>query len=406
MHRAVPGLPSTGPCLGSVLSVLCTVAQGLVLRVYSFISRSQCPLVFAMCIFCERFKNNDGLDAISSGAPTPAPSAVQTLEAEQCASLRSRQKSATIVTGFLGSGKTTFLNYLLSAPKAPPGLALLINEFGPVAVDDHLLQTAPGTLSEDPVLITMPNGCLCCKVRGDLIAALVALAREDRARHVVIEGSGLAATLPVAQTFYDPRVQPHFRLISVVNVVDAGRFPQQYADASSYGRLVREQLALSNVTLLNKVDLVSPAERQRLVAQLGGMGARVVPCRNSRVNVREVLQEEDWFERVSKGGGHTHLEGVWSVSVAVEGRISAAKATQWLQQVVEGLGERLMRCKGVLRCAGGQGLLVQGVGQHVVMDPAERDPAKSFVVFIGLGDEPVQLQAAFEACLAAPDAEA
>eukprot|EP00667_Euglena_gracilis_P013783 EG_transcript_14248 len=353
-----------------------------------------------MCIFCERFKSG------GQGSADFAPATTSTLEqaaAEQCPTLRSRQRPATLVTGFLGCGKTTFLNYLLSTPHAPKGLAVLINEFGEVPVDDKLLQTGATPLAGDPVLVTMPNGCLCCKVRGDLVEALLTMAKNEEVRHVIVEGSGLAPTLPVAQTFLDPRVQPDFRLSHVVNVVDASRFAAQLADTGTYGALVREQLALASVILLNKVDLVSGEQRQRCVTDLSSLGAAVIPCRNARVNVAQVLREQPWAERLAESGSRpvTHVQGVWSQTVECAGAVDAAKAVEWLKGAVAGIGERLMRCKGLLAQGTGPAVVVQGVGQHVEVTEAARGADRSFLVFLGVGDPPAGLQDGFAACAAA-----
>jgi len=344
-----------------------------------------------MCIFCQRFKSGEQ----DSGRPT----AQDAVEAEHCADLRGRQRPATIITGFLGSGKTTFLNHLLTTPQAPQGLAVLINEFGEVSVDDHLLTTKTSALAGEPVLVTMPNGCLCCKVRGDLIKALEALAPNDSVRHIVIEGSGLAPTLPVAQTFMDPRIQPAFRLSHIINVVDASRFATQLGDTGSYGALCREQMALASVTLLNKVDLVSAEQRQKCVNDLACLGSLVIPCRQSRVNVAQVLREQDWMERLAAGGPVTHLAGVWSVSVQVAAIVDLAKVAEWLRATTTCLAERLMRCKGLLKLTDSRSAVIQGVGQHVEITEEDKEIPRSFVVFIGVGEKPTELQTQFNDCI-------
>src|SRR6201998_3418740 len=127
-----------------------------------------------------------------------------------------KKASVIIVTGFLGSGKTTLVNRLLTADHGRR-LAVVVNEFGEVGIDHHLL------ISSDQEVIQMNNGCICCTVRGDLLRRFFELANHrSKFDTVIIETTGLAEPAPVAQSLYaDARIRGDFTLDGVVPVVDA-----------------------------------------------------------------------------------------------------------------------------------------------------------------------------------------
>ena len=170
-----------------------------------------------MCIFCEDPPPKDDPHRLSDA---------QILAAERCPSL-SLRAPCTIITGFLGAGKTTLLNHLLNGEHGKR-FCVVQNEFGSVPVDDELIVRS--TRFADAAVFTMPTGCVCCKVRGDLVESLRKLARgallaEDgggKFDAVIIETSGLSEVGPVAQTFFaDKFVQRNFRLDAVLALVDA-----------------------------------------------------------------------------------------------------------------------------------------------------------------------------------------
>src|SRR5580700_4228926 len=158
-----------------------------------------------------------------------------------------------IITGFLGSGKTTLLQRLLHSPELSD-VAVLVNEFGEVGLDHHLLQA----VAESTLLLG--NGCLCCAVRGDLQQALRNLLSQrtrgevPNFRRVVIETSGLADPSPIAYTLLsEPVLRHHFRLSGIITTVDAvngagglDRFPESVKQASMADRLVMTKADLAD----------------------------------------------------------------------------------------------------------------------------------------------------------------
>ncbi len=170
----------------------------------------------------------------------------------------------TVLTGFLGSGKTTLLNRILTEQHGLR-IAVIENEFGEIGIDQALV------INADEEIFEMNNGCICCTVRGDLIRILGNLMRRrDRFDRILIETTGLADPAPVAQTFFvDPEIAEQLRLDAIVTLVDAGHIGLHLDDSSE----AREQIAFADVLLLNKVDLVSPADLDRLEERLRAMNA-------------------------------------------------------------------------------------------------------------------------------------
>jgi G3E family GTPase len=180
----------------------------------------------------------------------------------------------TVLTGFLGAGKTTLLNRILTEQHGQK-LAVIENEFGEVSVDNQLV------IQSDEELFEMNNGCICCSVRGDLIRILGRLMkRKDRLDGILIETTGLADPGPVAQTFFtDDEMKAHFRIDSIVTVVDAKHVLQHFDDSPE----VKKQIGFADVLILNKTDLVSPADLAALESRIRGMNAaarieRTVQC--------------------------------------------------------------------------------------------------------------------------------
>ncbi len=192
-----------------------------------------------------------------------------------------RRIPVTLLTGFLGAGKTTLLNHLLRQPQMD-GSAVLINEFGAVGVDHHLVEKV------DESLVVLDSGCICCSVQGDLVRALKglfmrALRRELKGlRRVLIETTGLADPAPVIHTLMaEPFLSERYRLDGVVTAVDVTHALDQLAD---HNEAVR-QVAMADRLLLTKCDLADAAQRDAVAARLALLnpGARQVEVRGGAV---------------------------------------------------------------------------------------------------------------------------
>jgi cobalamin biosynthesis protein CobW len=225
-----------------------------------------------------------------------------------------RKIPTTVVTGFLGAGKTTLLRQLLTQAQGRR-IAVIVNEFGELGIDGELLRACGLGCDEqgrpDGSLIELANGCLCCTVQDEFLPVMEQLAqRRDTLDHLVIETSGLALPKPLVQAFQWPSLRHAFTVDAVVTVVDApavaaGQFAadpeavqaQRAADEqldhdSPLAELFEDQLAVADLVVLNKCDLLEPqalaAVEQRVQPQLRA-GARIVRATQGRVELDVLL---------------------------------------------------------------------------------------------------------------------
>ena len=182
----------------------------------------------------------------------------------------------TVLTGYLGAGKTTLLNRILTEPHGKR-YAVIVNEFGEIGIDNDLV------VDTDEEVFEMNNGCICCTVRGDLLRIVSSLMkRPGRFDGIIVETTGLADPAPVAQTFFvDEDVRAKARLDAVVTVVDAKHLPLRLADSKE----AEEQIAFADVVIVNKTDLVSPAELAAVEAAIRRINPYAVLHRATRGDV-------------------------------------------------------------------------------------------------------------------------
>src|SRR5580698_8103285 len=194
----------------------------------------------------------------------------------------SRRIPVTVLTGFLGAGKTTLVNRILTEQHGKR-IAVIENEFGEIGVDHELV------IGAEEEIFETSNGCICCTVRGDLIRILGQLRkRRDRFDSVLIETTGLADPGPVAQTFFiDEELKEHYTLDAIVTLVDARHIEQELENSP----IALEQIAFADVILLNKIDLVDAAELERIERKLHAISATatVIRGRNAQVPLERVL---------------------------------------------------------------------------------------------------------------------
>ncbi len=324
-----------------------------------------------------------------------------------------------VITGFLGSGKTTILAQLLRSPELHDA-AVLINEFGEIGLDHHLIEHA-----EESTLL-LESGCVCCAIRGDLQDALRDLfSRRERGeipqfRRVVIETSGLADPVPIAYTILsDPVLQHHFRLGNVVAAVDAVNGARQL---ETYPESVK-QAAIADRIVLTKTDLATAGEAASLQATLRSLNASAPiydfaagPVTPNQLLTADLYDEagkraeiEHW--RAADGGDpgqtghahdHAHAEGIASFCLTYDEPLDWTAFGVWMTMLLHRHGENVLRIKGMLNVIGvADPVLINGV-QHIVHPPAHLDgwpdgDRRSRIVFI-VRDLP---RARIEASLAA-----
>ncbi len=258
-----------------------------------------------------------------------------------------------VVTGFLGSGKTALVRHLLDAAAAAPRLgriAVLVNEVGELGIDHHLLES----LDED--VLMLPGGCICCSMRGELYETIDRLLtrRPDR---LLLETTGLADPAPLLHSLgADQRLAARVRLASVVAVVDCLRIEDLFAEHAE----VRRQLEFADRVLLSKGDLAP----HRLEGVLEWLAERV-PARAVRTALEGDV-DPDWvFDEVGFRASGAGLRCWLTDTAALEdGHVAYAthslrieepvdlRALQlWLRLVTQVDGPRLLRIKGLVRCA-------------------------------------------------------
>src|SRR5947208_5878271 len=274
----------------------------------------------------------------------------------------------TVVTGFLGSGKTTLIRELLATPEGANS-ALVINEYGEVGIDHALLRAS----SDATVLLG--NGCVCCAVRTDLQESLRALF-ADRARgavpsfeRVVIETSGLADPGPVLQTFATDRGlgrEFHMQaLITVVDTVNGQRNIERMPEA-------KKQVALADRIVLTKSDLADAATTGNLIEQFGTLSAAPVGIAvNGEIDPSFLLAEPPAPRDSFDLGAPEHTHGLCSFALIFEKAMSWAGFQQAMAVLTALRGPDLLRVKGLVAIEECRGPVVVHVVQHVVHPPVE-----------------------------------
>jgi cobalamin biosynthesis protein CobW len=225
-----------------------------------------------------------------------------------------RRIPATIVTGFLGAGKTSLVRHLIGAA-AGYRLAIIVNEFGELGIDRELLLGCGDETCGDDDIVELANGCLCCTVADDFLPTLTKLIERDAPPdHILIETSGLALPKPLVQAFAWPEIRTATTVDGVLTVIDAaalaaGRFADDPEAVAARGPLAHglvpwgaadpsiehdnpleevfgDQLACADLVILNKTDLVAPGELARLRYEVGARlrpGVRLIEARDGKV---------------------------------------------------------------------------------------------------------------------------
>ncbi|MDR3471465.1 MAG: cobalamin biosynthesis protein CobW [Devosia sp.] len=216
----------------------------------------------------------------------------------------------SVITGFLGAGKTTLVRHVLGHAKGKR-LALIINEFGDIGVDKSVLAACGEETCREEDMIELANGCICCTVAEDFIPTITdLLSRPDRPDHIIIETSGLALPQPLIRAFNWPEIKSGVTIDGVVTVVDAaalaeGRFAsdeaavdaQRRADRmldhlTPLGELFTDQLMAADLLVLNKTDLVTAGDLAGIEAELRlkmRPGTGIVRASNGHVDVAALL---------------------------------------------------------------------------------------------------------------------
>jgi cobalamin biosynthesis protein CobW len=299
---------------------------------------------------------------------------------------------ATIITGFLGAGKTTLIRHIL-ATAGGRRLALIINEFGDVGVDGEILRSCGDPVCTDDAIIELANGCICCTVADDFLPAIERLlALDPPPQHLIIETSGLALPKPLVKAFDWPGVRARLTVDGVIAVVDGaavadGRFAddpvrlarQREADPSiehdnPLEEVFEDQLLCADLIVLNKTDLVPAADQARVSAAIRAVvsaAVKVIAAQNGRIDASVLLglgagAEDDLANRRSHHDAESEHDHEDFESLVVEvGPIEDAGA--FLRRLADiAKAHDVLRIKGFVEARGKpMRLLVQSVGARL-----------------------------------------
>ncbi len=323
----------------------------------------------------------------------------------------------TIITGFLGAGKTTLVRHVLANARGKR-IALIINEFGDMGVDRDLLKGCGEETCRDEDMIELANGCICCTVADEFIPTIeTLLARDNRPDHIIIETSGLALPQPLVRAFNWPQIKSEVSVDSVVTLVDAaalseGRFAasegavnaQRQKDEmldhdTPLGELFEDQLVCADLVVINKTDLVGAAQLENIEHQLAHHlrpGTRTIRAKEGVVELSVLLglglaSEGDAENRLShherehEGEPHEH-DDFDSFSLTLPGAQGRKSLLDKIENVIK--THDILRLKGFAFVEGSNArLAIQAVGPRLnawfdrPFEPTE--PKETNLVIIG-----------------------
>lgn len=282
----------------------------------------------------------------------------------------------TLLTGYLGAGKTTLINHILANQKGYK-VAVIVNDIGEVNVDASLIEKGGAVTEKDDNLVPLSNGCICCTLKYDLIEQIQDLVKTGRFDYILIEASGICEPIPIAQTLtmLDGTVEgaglPEIcKLDNIVSVVDALRMKDEFLcgdsllkeniDEDDVENLLIQQIEFCNTILLNKVDALKPEEVDEVKAVIRKLQphAKIIETNYSKVDIEEVMDTGvfDFDEACAAPGWvqvlneeeeeepETEEYGIGTFVYYRRRGFDRDKLTAW----VENWPENIIRCKGIL----------------------------------------------------------
>jgi len=362
----------------------------------------------------------------------------------------------TIITGFLGSGKTTLMNYIMTENHGKK-LAVIQNEMGSVEIDGSLVADKMETVEDLQVL---ENGCICCTVRSDLRKALDNILDRienlgKRIDGILIETTGIADPMPVIQVFNVPDLKSVMRLDSIITIVDVKRISEQLDRKVEKGiNEAIQQVVFADRILLNKTDTVSTDELKQAREKIKTINkfAKMTPCTYAKVDIKKILERQSYSLKQlenedilkvdedgdictkkdcnEKGHGHGHghghgkvhshghshnqerghSSGVGSIGISRKGEIILKKFEDFLRDLLEKKVKDLYRMKGIMAVQGKtKKFVMHGIHESVNFDflgewKKDEEKVVKFIV-IGKDLDRKDIKKKFLACLVGADAE-
>lgn len=341
----------------------------------------------------------------------------------------------TIITGFLGSGKTTLINHILNVHNDNK-VAVIINEFGDISVDHRLV------LSTDEDIYQMANGCLCCTLRTDIADMLRSIleARENEGvpiEQIIIETTGLADPAPLVQTFFNlPFLKEHFTINSIITLVDCvyGETTIKEQDEPV------KQISFADRIYLTKADLVTRDDYEKLAAHIHHINpfAPVSPLDLETITMSDILDQSEFMMTESQlksmteaqkeadaeehehehdhdhehdhehhhhHHGHDHHHGITTCSIEVKEPLELTIIQGWLNELISYYGPQLYRYKGILSIKDVPNqIIIQGVQMSCEVSQGREwkndADRSSTLVFIGKNLPTTEIEESFKTCIA------
>ncbi|WP_214763965.1 GTP-binding protein [Exiguobacterium sp. s141] len=300
-----------------------------------------------------------------------------------------------LVTGFLGAGKTTYMNRLLEA--TDERLLVIVNELGSVNIDEQLI------VQMDQEQIELSNGCICCSIQSDLSKTFYQLASRDTFDRIVIETTGVADPAPIIQTiYYDDYLRTRFKLTAILTVVDASQMDRELFIEGIH------QIAYADVILMNKIDLIDDVTLEQAHERIKAL--------NPTVRVIETVQTlgdydltENTFQlsRVDEQllgrltAGHTSVSSLRAVTLTTDVPLRRERVTQYVREVLMHYEDDVYRLKAIVRLDGETSKFVvqatnQLMGATFANEPS--DDSRSVFVWIGKNLDRDALARGLQAC--------
>ncbi len=331
--------------------------------------------------------------------------------------LNARKIPATVITGFLGAGKTTLIRHLIENAGGRR-IALIVNEFGDIGIDGDILKGCGNEDCPEDDIIELANGCICCTVAEDFIPTMqTLLARDNPPEHIVIETSGLALPQPLVRAFNWPEIKTRVTVDGVVTLIDAaalakGKLTQNEAliearrqaddmldHETPLGELFADQLNCADLVVMSKTDLISNAEAERIEHEIKDeirKGAQIIRARRGALAPElliglEAGAEDDGrlshHEMAGDNGGHHHDHDDFMTFYVQSGPVNdLAGFREKLGEVI--IAHGILRLKGFAHIADKQmRLVVQAVGPRIDTyfdrEWKEHEPRTTSLVVIG-----------------------